>query len=357
MNQTKSKSFFLTILAIVPLIFMSCYLPKAVAMRDVFDHYGYTKARQKEALEYLCQEAGVLAPGQSLIDRFPARKEPGDLLKDSLEFIELTQKQFWLRKGTEERWEAKPKSWMLEKRPKALDALRVLGVVEEISPKNQHPDVICVLGSPLKIMDERIGYIANLINHKKVSAQHLVLLAGERYCTIGVDGTKEELLKIAKSFGLNDLSSLTETHLIEEAYKNSSIYKKFETSIIDTPRGSLPRPTTETTTLQFIKWLKLHPQYKSVLFISNQPYVNYQQAVIAEVFKAQRCPINFEVAGSKAQEPLNTQMLVESLGSYLWAKTPQVVREMNIKSQDQEIIKQFKNLYRNNPVIYQNLEY
>jgi hypothetical protein len=316
--------------------------PTTLSLWNLLDHYGYQRLDQKKALEHLCQEAGILSQEQSFQDRFPQRKEKNDLLQDLTDFVTITQKHFLLRSGTQERWEVKPVNWMQVQKPETVEALSKLDVVAEIPPQNKTPDVVCILGATFKTMATRIGYVENLYNGRQVTPRYLVLLAGQRKSTVGVDGTEAELARIAQHQGVTNPTQLTETHLIQEAYQASTLYNKLPTHVIDTPAGNLPRPTTETTTLEFIKWLRQHPEVKTVLFISNQPFVNYQKAVITEVFISEKFEISFEVVGAASAEPLNIQKLVESIGSYIWAKTPQVLREVGFQLTDNKAMKQLK---------------
>lgn len=349
-----NKRLPLLIVLLIPILIYTNWhfqKPDISSLWNLLGHYGYQHPDQKKALEHLCHEAGILSSGQSFQDRFPIRKEKSELLQDLIDFVQITQKHFLLRSGIQERWEVKPANWMQVQKPETMEALKKLNVVEEITPQNKNPDVICVLGATFKTMTTRISYVVN----QQITAKHLVLLAGQRKATVGVDGSEAELAQIARHQGLATLTQLTETHLIQEAYQASTLYNKLSAHVIDTPVGNLPRPTTETTTLEFIKWLKQHPEVKSVLFISNQPFINYQKAVITEVFINEGFEIHFEVVGAAAAEPLNVQKLVESIGSYIWAKTPQVLREIGFQVTDNNAIEQLKELYHNNPLIYQNV--
>jgi len=353
-----NKRLPLLIVLLIPILIYTHWhfqKPPTLSLGNLLDHYGYQHPDQKKALEYLCHEASILSRGQSFQDLFPPRKEKSELLQDLIDFVYITQKHFLLRSGTQERWEVKPAEWMHAQKPETVEALKKLDIVAEILPQNKNPDVICVLGATFKTMTTRVQYVETLYNSQQITAKHLVLLAGQRKATIGVDSTEAELAKIAQHQGLASPTQLTETQLIQEAYQTSTLYNKLPTHVIDTPAGNLPRPTTETTTLEFIKWLKHHPEVKSVLFISNQPFVNYQKAVIAEVFINEGFEIRFEVVGAAAANPLNIQKLVESIGSYIWAKTPQVLREIDFQVTDNKAIEQLQDLYRNNPLIYQNI--
>ncbi len=124
---------------------------------------------------------------------------------------------------------------------------------------------------------------------------------------------------IAKKYGVSDWKRLTETHLIQSEYEASSLSKrKLATYVINTPARELASPTTETTILELIKWLKRHPDIRTILFISNQPYTKYQDAVISLVLREKGIDIKFEVVGSAVTNFSDIQPIIEGLGSCLF---------------------------------------
>ena len=95
------------------------------------------------------------------------------------------------------------------------------------------------------------------------------------------------------------------------------------TYVIDTPAGDLPRPTTQTTILELIKWLKHYDEIKNIIFVSNQPFVKYQESIISSVFKIHDASINVEVVGPEVLfTEREVQPIIEALGSYIWVQTP-----------------------------------
>lgn len=144
--------------------------------------------------------------------------------------------------------------------------------------------------------------------------------------------------------------------MMRESYQNSTLYNQLATDIIDTPKGNLPRPTTETTLLEFCKWLQQHQDVKTVTFVSSQPHVQYQTGVIKEVLRQQGLSLPFEVIGSEISPNFKIQELVGALGSQIWSMTPNVLHQIKCKPTDDVSLQAFLKLYNKNPLIYKNVE-
>ncbi|HXW53486.1 MAG TPA: hypothetical protein VEL47_05220 [Myxococcota bacterium] len=323
------------------------------SLSQLLSAYGIDTPERKAALELLMRQSGILQPGASFDDLFPKRSHTDDVFKDLLSFIQLTQERFTVRTGKQERWEVERPPWM-DANPEALrSALDQLGMIKEVGPRLRDVDVLVILGARFSTMEERLNYASRLYTKSLIKPTQLVLLAGERRVTVGIDGSAEELEAIAKKHGVSDL---TETHLIQEAYQASSLFGRLPVDVIDTPRGDLPRPTTETTTLEFVNWLKNHPTFERAVFVSNQPHVKYQQAVISEVLRNQDQVVDFEVVGSASHAHAKIEELVGAFGSTLWAMTPNVVRKAKLIPKDPSLRQAFLQLYAKQPLIYKNVE-
>ena len=364
MNSSPLKSLFLfTLIGFILVTINGCHREgrqdmgaKSYSLYKVLDDYGYGTDSQKQALDYLLAEAGILAEGQSFQERFPDRDNCTDFQRDMLEFIHLTQERFTIRKGTQERWEIKASEWMEKDKAQNIKAIKALGFVEEVLPTADETDMICILGGTLTSMKSRLAYAEKLIDQGNLKAKYLVLLAGERKVTTQVDGGEVDLLRIAKKHGVDGLAQLTETHLMKEAYGTSTLEGKLETHLIDTPAGTLPRPTTETSIGELINWLDKHGDVKRVVFVSSQPYVQYQRAVIGAVLKQRNCVVEFQVIGPQEKKDLTILALVGALGSQLWAKTPIILRDRGEKITDAKLVARFKALYAKQAIIYKNIE-
>lgn len=322
---------------------------------DLLPEYGFKSPEQQQAIENLLHHASIISPDRTLSEFFPKRTNKEDLVRDVLYFLKETQAKFVIRRGTQERWEVKGLAWMEQNKNQILADLKALGYVYTIQPKRLIFCAFCVLGGTLPRMKGRIDYVTKLLE-SGFAANHIILLAGERYTTKDVDGSKEELKKIAEEQNLQDWTKLTETHLITHAYNHSELAQKnIAHHVIDTPRGNLPRPTTQTTILELIKWLQTHKDIKHIVFVSNQPQTSYQKAVIDNIFKEQKTDITYEVVGEEPQSIESLQPLIEGLGTYIWAATPAVLADMDFKSSSPTIQADLHDLYAKNPLMYSTL--
>jgi hypothetical protein len=214
-------------------------------------------------------------------------------------------------------------------------------------------------------MTNRLAYTYKLLSSGVAVPKFLVLLTGRRKVTVGVDGTIEVLTQIAKKNNIDNVSELTETHLMQEAYAQSEIQKKYgdklQIKVIDTQEailtnGEKMRPTTGTTMLNLIKWLGQHPEISKITFVSNQPHVQYQRTIVEAVF-GDNSNMYYEVVGGTAtannQSPI---YLVGALGAYIWAKTPHVMSVTGLKIEDKAAQKQFTELYERQATLYKRIQ-
>ena len=107
--------------------------------------------------------------------------------------------------------------------------------------------------------------------------------------------------------------------------------------------------------MALVDWLKTQPQIKKILFVSNQPHVAYQSAIISSILKEQDSPLTFQVVGPAVSDPQEMKPLIEGLGSYLWAESPSVLSKLNITAATQETQSALRELYLKNPLIYKLL--
>jgi hypothetical protein len=334
------------------------------SMYAVLDAYGFKTPQQKQALSYLMTESGITDADKKLNAKADNKDE---LLAEIINFVKLTQQHFTIRIGNQERWEVETSAWMKnpQTQTRTLDALVTLNMINAVAPTLSQSDVICILGSTKNVMISRLDYAATLNREHKLSAKWLVLLAGERYVThdkngVSIDGSKQDLAVLGKVLGKH-VDKITETDLMRVAYQNSKLFEKLPTVLIDTPKRDLPRPTTETTVIELSKWLKEHPYIKTITFVSNQPHVEYQKAIIAQVFKQQNMQLEFEVIGPEYTGAMiqNTDdkinYIVGALGSQIWAATPSVLEAIGLNVAQMNQKEDFIELYKKQPLIYNNI--
>lgn len=363
------------------------------SLQESLDLYGFTSPEQKEALAQLFNYASIhqefSLSGENKTAEHSEQIRPEKVITDILSMVKSTQDKFTIRKGTQERWEICPRSWMVQNQAKILSCLTTLGFVKSIQPQKKKVDAICILGGTAEFMLGGVLYTEQLLkqalkNEKlcpsgelqkpvfesgqspqaDLQAQAIILLSGERYLTKNIDGTEQELEKLAQQLKLSDWRQLTEMHLLEHLFNtHANLAKKLTLHTINTPAGVLPRPTTQTTLLELFAWLEKHPEIKNMLFISHQPCTLYQKAVIDSMFFAHQIPCEYDVVGD-ARESATVQLTVAELGGYLWAATPNILTRMvaGLESsalesleQNQELKKLCCDLYAHNQLLYQAL--
>lgn len=322
------------------------------SLYQVLDLYDCDSQAKKQALEYLLKKSGSIEEATSLQEEFPPRHNNDDLFRDILKFVKAAQEKFVIRQGHQERWQVTTPSWMQEDTGKLKQALTELGLTREIYPSQTNPNAICILGATHSSMTSRMNYASKLIKQGTLTSRYLILLAGERKVTVGVDGSEEDLSKIALRQGKNSVNLLTETDLIKDIYENSDLVNKFEVVIIDTPAGNLPRPTTETTLLELSKWLADHKDIKKIVFVSHQPYVGYQNGIISAVLQHEELDIKFNVVGPAAAIDIAPSKLLEALGSEIWARTPTIIASLNINLKNNPDAAELAKLYEKTPLVY-----
>ena len=328
-------------------------------VQNMSDFYGFSGAEKRSAFESLCQKAGLLPAGKG----FGTATSHEQFITDLVTFVSQTQEKFVVRTGRQERWDVGPLQWMSQA-PEAIKAnLKILGFLDAVLPQESQPDAVCVLGSTRPTMENRMAYLVKLMEEGHLRSSHLVLLAGERYVTPGVDGTVQELGALARKCGKKKWQQLTETDLLKEIYQRSPLAKQphLQVHVIHTlqsvtPDGTALRPTTQSTTVDFSEWQKKNPAIERVVFVSSQPHVAYQEAVIRTVLRAEKSPLKVEVIGqafgAKTQGQ-NIGFLVGALGSYLWAVTPLLLANQSVASPLSREEKQgFRTLYAKQPLVY-----
>ncbi len=370
-NTTKTSNIIRNALFTVPLfcglIFSASYYAnkkqETLSLWDFLNKYGFDQLEQKEAIEFLLKKSGASDAEALLMEKVSTKEQ---LLEKIVTFVEVTQKYFNIRTSNQERWEIQIPEWIKEEnlQDKILNKLQLLKLTTSVMPSSDISDSICILGATNKTMKLRLKFAGELYQNGELSAKTLILLSGERYVSFdkenqSIDGTKDELSAIANSFG-KDLLQLTETDLLIAAYEKSLLNNKLTLVVIDTPKGNLPRPTTETTTVELIKWLKENNSVNSITFVSNQPYVAYQKAIITMIFKRESIDANFEVIGSqyllssdnKAEDIKN---LIGAIGSQIYAQTPAIIDALKLDNINPELQQRLTEIYKTQPLIYKTL--
>lgn len=345
-HPLKRTYFLITLLfAATLLIAYHSYWNPSYSLNMTLPHYGFTSSTQQRAVQDLFKKAGIIGIDQSWEEVFPIRDNALALAQDLLQMVQVTQQKFTLRQHGQERWEVKPLDWMKKNKTTILQDLRTLGFVEEVSLQTNKADALCILGATRPRMTERVAYAETLIQ-QGFQTNRIILLTGERYVTQKVDGAVKTLSQIATRLRIQNWHQLTETHLLQDIYTHSTLQSKnFTLDTLDVPANNASRPTTQSTLLALIQWLQAHPEIHHIVFVSNQPYLKYQGAIIDTLFSAHKINISYEVVGPAVASVNKLQPLLEGFGSYLWAATPAVLSTLQIDPTTPELKATFDALY------------
>ena len=314
--------------------------PSQISKEEMLVRFGFVTEEQQKAFEDICEKAGVALP-----DRFGTH--------ELLQLVASTQERFVNRADKQERWETEALDWMQQNEDHLKEDFINLGLVNAALPSKTHYDAVCVLGARRSEMEKRIKFVERLVK-EGYYFDWVVLLTGARPATVGIDGTLEEIEEIAQHFGING-SEVTEAYIFKYLYEMSSLSKgHFNLLVIDTPAKDGRRPTTQTTVEDFCKWCEGQPgKIEDALFISSQPHVAYQKAIIKEIFRQNNCDLSFRVAGdSYVPNDNSVKTLAGALGSYIWVASPNVLRSLNFEIEAENDLELFNKAYGHAPWLY-----
>ncbi len=216
--------------------------------------------------------------------------------------IQATQKH-WLRKPGTERWEIETAYEHLK--PLLMPLFQKLGMIDEIKPTQTTYDYALVFGGLQAQLENRYSLALDLWK-QGIRYKRLVFLLGDR----PLNPKKEELIH-------HPYSPKTEADIARIIFEQTDLPPAFnaEIAFISYPMKKTGRPTTADTVL---KWLSTHPTPGPIIALSNQPFVDYQQAVLSTLL-----PKNFiiETVGNKAQEAIPVGEILDTLTRKLYQET------------------------------------
>lgn len=227
----------------------------------------------------------------------------------------------WLRKPNQERWNME--AYISEHEAEMRTLLANLGMCYSIKPKLNEYDYVVILGALFSTMRLRFQYVLDLWN-QGIRYKKIIILAGARPLVESQGENKDRILELLGLDFYND-ELKTEADLARVLYQYWNIpyeMKQLPVQIIDAAMikgssGVLQRPTTSDT---IIEWIKAGPDAGSCLFISNQPYVGYQGAVVKTDM-----PNGFlvETVGVGATQGFSIAVALDSLARWLYQESKQ----------------------------------
>lgn len=211
---------------------------------------------------------------------------------ESLENLLGSSCESWFQ--NKERWEFDRR--YEDQRDQVLEILETMGFFEQKNPSASHYNYGVVLGSLAPKVQQRMEFL--IFQYEQgVTFDHIVFLTGQRPLhPTETEFTGQEVdMMIALWQKLSMPQELRDTPLI----------------IVNAP--PLPekgRPTTEST---LETWFKSSPNPGTALFVSNQPYVLYQDAVIKSLAPK---GWTIETIGEQGGQNLPISILLDTVFKY-----------------------------------------
>ncbi len=317
--------------------------------KTLWEYYGFCSKEQKKAFTFLLKQTGLDVKNSVIKGRIT----PSDVWK-IMTLVQKTQRQWVRRTHGKERWDVVKKYDNTEYTQSMLPHLRVLGVVDPYLSHPRTSDAICVLGATGSSMNKRLKFLEYCIEKGLFRRQNILLLSGERPLQSGVDGPEYD--DFIKKKGEYVVQNGLERDLFQFLYDSSpSAWRHWPVTMIHGKKGLLPRATTETTIKTLLNWLKSHPAIKTIAFVSSQPHVLYQKAIIHSVIQSCNSPINIRFVGGGAKG-IGVDDALAALGSYIWAITPSILSRISLPKlsliEQQELQAFFKEFYSKQQSLY-----
>ena len=217
--------------------------------------------------------------------------------------VEATQ-EAWLRKPHQERWQMGDPNGMYK--DDVLPLLDKLGITASIDPEAKEYDYAIILGATVTTIEDRLAQLKKYLD-KDIRIKKLILLTGQR------DLTDDEKKYMANQGAPN---VKTETDAMKFIAK-AEPFKHIECTLVDTPKqqtsnGSLRRPNTADTVAN---WIAQSPAPGSILAISSQPFVAYQDTSLRTYL-----PRNFslETVGDIDPRERTTSLFLDTIARWLY---------------------------------------
>jgi hypothetical protein len=230
-------------------------------------------------------------------------------------YNEMAQKKFF-RSG--ERWQIKPK---YEQYGEAVArVLEKAGWKDNILPLKQEYDYGVFLGSTVQRMEERMEYFVKLIKNNKISIKEIIFHVSDR----PLDPTVEPVSlwrNVREKPQTEHEAAVVLWKKVCKRHKVSLPIEVINHPMIIGENGKLGRPHTGHV---MDLWMKKNPKQGSILAISNQPYCQYQKAVlVAHLLKNKtwRRPFSIEVVGPANSNEHNqlTALHLDNMARYIYS--------------------------------------
>ena len=221
------------------------------------------------------------------------------------------------RKGAEERHDIKKNSALEEKRIVLMPLFSKMGMIEEQTPLLRTYSYISILGATIDRMTERILFLNDLILKKRVDITpetRIYVLAGDR-----------PLFDSEKKAGYASMKTEFDAAVDLVEHLNLIPALKKQIKVLNTPKRfdeatkKWVRPHTGNTITTLLREVGNDISADATfLFVSNNPYVPYQHAIVSREFIDQGLPFDkIETIGAKTSDGLDLSNYLDNLRNTL----------------------------------------
>ncbi len=248
------------------------------------------------------KNGGVSSELKSLVELFPLEYD------GSLHSLVSATQSHWMQKGRK-RWEFTPIT--PSDAAQYLCCIKLLDCYDDILPKKKQYDYAVLLGATVPRMRSRLDFLKRHWD-QGVRFHNLVFLCSKRPIDPLADGmitqcTEEEAgMSLIQEIIPNDILSNIQITCISVPLEN-----KDEKSVF---------PNTADT---IASWLKCSPNPGNCLFISNQPFIHYQDAIIRSILPKH---FIFETIGPMSILEVPASILLDTVAKWLYVETQQAQR-------------------------------
>jgi len=242
----------------------------------------------------------------------------------TLKTIVAETQKHWLRPAGQERWENQTLlNFPCDDLPPLFEKL---SLIQEIKPLHQHYDYAVLLGATLNTVRNRLAYMIALHN-SGIRFDSIIVLGGKRPLDNKIESPELLLnnsstaLPSKQNWQFNGQLPTTETEMMKFVFDQTDTPAAWNTIpliFVDAPmqpaeNGSLRRPNTQDTVDEWLK--EYHPKPGSVLSISNQSYIGYQDAVLRKAL-----PKEFvvETVGKACSDTKQPTVILDSLARWIY---------------------------------------
>ncbi len=229
---------------------------------------------------------------------------------------------------TQEKWRRSKERWLEEEKYSAMrqDLLPIfdrLGCIASITPVFKRYEYALIYGALCSRVRSRLSFLVNEWN-KGIRFDTLVFLGGDRdlekdFETAELLQSENKILPIRADFSWSKEFPKNETEMMKFIYEQADLpegMRNVKVIFVDAPKklvnGVLKRPDTLDT---LVEWLKDSPKSGKCLFVSNQPYVGYQDAVARSIMPSSYF---IETIGEKASDNLIMNIYLDTVAKWLY---------------------------------------